>query len=248
MQSNIRRKIYHKEFLQRENLSYHHSYDVEMLQFELIKNGDPQAVDEAAKIFVSEGTGPLSDDPVRNAMYHFVCSVALSCRFCIEGGMDAMIAFHASDLFIQNADKLKSVDELRSLHKEMTAYYVNHMANLKRQRTYSKPVILSMDYVYDNLHQVITVAELADASGVSTSYLSTLFKNETGMAVSEYIRRRRVEAAGIMLKYSDYSLTEISQFLAFSSPTHFSLTFKKYTGLTPKEYRKKLYRKTDLVQ
>jgi AraC-like DNA-binding protein len=70
---------------------------------------------------------------------------------------------------------------------------------------------------------------------------------EMGISVSEYIRRKRVEAAENMLRYSDYTLIEISQYLAFSSYSHFAGVFHAYTGLTPKEYRKRFYRKRSSV-
>ena len=48
-----------------------------------------------------------------------------------------------------------------------------------------------------------------------------------------------------MLLYSDYSETEISEFLAFSSPSHFIRVFRKHTGMTPRQYAKRYYRTHD---
>lgn len=237
----------HMQFLQRENYLSHHKYDYEMLQYEYIKNGDPRAVDLAVEIFLSGGTGRLSEDSLRNAKYVFVCAMTLTTRFVIEGGMESETAYNTSDLYIQSADKCKTVDEVRVLHRDMTEYFTKHMRNLKKQTVYSKPVVLCLDYIYDHLHQIITVAELAEVVGINPSYLSTLFKKEMGLPISEYIRRKRVEAAENMLKYSDYTLIDISQYLAFSSYSHFADIFCKYTGFMPKEYRKRFFRKTDLV-
>jgi YesN/AraC family two-component response regulator len=225
----------------------HHKHEEDMLQYEYIKNGDTRGIDEAVKMFLSSAVGKLSDDTLQNAKYLFVCSMTLTTRFAIEGGMESESAYNTSDLYIQTADKCKSVDEIRVLHKDMTTHFVRQMADLKKQNVYSKPVVLSLDYIYDHLHQVITVAELAEAVSISASYLSTLFKKEMGISVSEYIRHKRVEAAENMLKYSEYTLTEISQFLAFSSFSHFATVFRQNTDLTPKEYRKKYFRKTDLI-
>lgn len=247
MQPDMNKRLTHKQFLQRENYASHHKYDYEMLQYEYIKNGDPRAVDLAAEIFLSGGTGKLSEDPLRNAQYIFVCAMTLTTRFVIEGGMEPETAYNASDLYIQSADKCKTIDEVRALHRDMTEYFTKHMRNLKKQNVYSKPVVLCLDYIYDHLHHTITVVELAGEVGVNASYLSTLFKKETGLPVSEYIRRKRVEAAGNMLKYSDYTLSDIGEYLAFSSYSHFADIFRNYTGFTPKEYRNKFFRKTDLV-
>jgi YesN/AraC family two-component response regulator len=247
MQSDISKRLTHMQFLQRENLTSHYKYDYEMLQFEYIKNGDPRAVDFSVEIFLSDGTGKLSDDPLRNAQYGFVCAMTLTTRFAIEGGMEPETAYNTSDIYIQNADKCKTVDEVRALHRDMTEHFTKQMGRLKTQNVFSKPVVLCLDYIYEHLHQVITVEELAGVVGVNASYLSTLFKKEMGLPISKYIRRKRIESAENMLKYSDYPLTDIGEYLAFSSYSHFAEMFRKYTGFTPKEYRKRFFRKTDLI-
>ena len=77
---------------------------------------------------------------------------------------------------------------------------------------------------------------------MSPSYLSTLFKKEMGMSITAYIMEKKMEAARNMLKYSDYSYSEISSILAFSSQSHFIRAFKKHNGDTPRAYREKNYR------
>ena len=108
---------------------------------------------------------------------------------------------------------------------------------------YSKNIVRVIDYIYDNLHQPLTVKIIADNIGISETYLSKLFKKETGTSVSAYIRSRRIEAAQNMLKFSDYSYEEISNHLCFSSQSHFTSIFKKETGCTPKVYRDQHFRK-----
>ena len=83
--------------------------------------------------------------------------------------------------------------------------------------------------------------DVADHVGVSRTYFSTLFKKETGTGVAAYITNKRMEAARNMLQHSDFSYAEISQILAFSSQSHFSKVFKDHTGMTPREYRNRVY-------
>ncbi|WP_256146664.1 helix-turn-helix domain-containing protein [Bacillus thuringiensis] len=68
-------------------------------------------------------------------------------------------------------------------------------------------------------------------------YLSTLFKNEVGMTLSEYIHREKVAEAKKLLTLTNYSLLEISTFLNFNNQSYFTKIFKKYTEVTPKQYR-----------
>jgi YesN/AraC family two-component response regulator len=244
---NMNQKLALAMFLQRENFTPHHKYDEDMLPYEYIKNGDPRGSDEAVKMFSSNKVGKLSDNPLRNAKYMFVCAMTLTTRFAIEGGMDSETAYHTSDLYIQSADQCQSIEDVRKLHKNMIEYFVKQMSKIKNENIYSKQVLLCIDYIHDHLHQAIKIVDIAEKIDINASYLSTLFKKEMNLSVSEYIRRKRVEAAENMLRYSGYSLTEISQYLAFCSFSHFATIFLKYTGCTPKEYRKKYYRRTDIV-
>ncbi|MEB8823047.1 helix-turn-helix transcriptional regulator [Bacillus cereus] len=68
-------------------------------------------------------------------------------------------------------------------------------------------------------------------------YLSTLFKKEVGMTLSEYIQREKVEEAKKLLTLTNYSLLEVSTFLNFNNQSYFTKIFKKYTEFTPKQYR-----------
>lgn len=235
-------QLAYKAFLNRENKFRHHYYDEEMLQYELLKKGDPQAVEEGKKMFSSSLTGHLSDDPLRNIKYLFVASITLATRFAIEGGMNAEKAYNASDLYINKMDLCTSIEQVRSLQADMFSLFTTEVAEAKKESIYSKPVLQSMDYIDENLHHPITVREIAAAVGLNESYLSVLFKKEVHLTISDYIRKLRVETAENMLKYSSYTLSQISTFLAFSSQSYFIKTFKDETGYTPKEYRKKYYR------
>lgn len=72
---------------------------------------------------------------------------------------------------------------------------------------------------------------------MSSSYLSRLFKKETGDSVSAYIRKQKIEKARNLLRYSDYSVIEIANRLSFSSQSHFIQQFREIVGMTPKKYR-----------
>ena len=162
--------------------------------------------------------------------------------------MDAEKAYNASDLYIQKYDKARNTDELYALHREMIEYYVRAVSAAKKENVYSKPVIQCMDYIQLHLHEAIVVGELADMCGLNESYLSVLFKRETGVNMTEYVVIKRMETAENMLKYSDFTLSEISDILHFSSYSHFARTFRKYYDTSPKKYRDTHYRRTVMTE
>ncbi len=189
-----------------------------------------------------EGMGILSKDPLRNIKYHFLITVAMITRHCVDGGMELEQAYRLSDFYILKMDTCSSIQEVAQLHDDMALDFTGKMLLLRKESVISKPIVQCIDYVYKHMHHRITVNELADHTGLSVSYLSRLFKKELGISVSDYIREKKIERAQNLLRYSDYSFIEISNYLAFASQSHFIQTFEKYVGLTPKKYRDKYYR------
>ncbi len=235
------------EFINRENDFRHHRYGAEMLQYEYVRSGDMRAVEEAERMIRSAETGHLSDDPLKNLLYLCICNAALVTRFAIEGGMEPEKAYNASDLYIQKFDKAGSPDEIFDIHRQMVKYFTRSVAASKKENIYSKQVIQCIDYINYHLHEHISVAGLAKQVKLNESYLSALFKRETGVNISEFVILKRMEAHENMLKFSDYSLTEISDILSFSSYSHFARTFRRYHSTSPKKYRDKHYGKTHLT-
>ena len=229
-------------FLNRENDFRHHYYNEEMLQYEYLKAGDMRAIPESVRMFSSSELGTLSDDPLRNFKYLFVASTTLATRFAIEGGVDGETAYNASDLYIQQADRCGSIDDLKSLQTEMFEYFTKKSAAAKKKNIYSAHVTAAIEYICGHLHETVRMKDLAETTGLNASYLSTLFKKETGISVTQYILDKRTDTAKNMLKHSDYTAAEISSLLAFHSQSYFSKVFKEETGMTPGEYRSRNYR------
>lgn len=249
--NDINKQIAITEYLQREEELYHHSYDEELLQYEYLRDGDIRSVEESKRLFRTGITGHLSDDPVRDKKYLFVASITLATRFAIEGGLAAQEAYNISDSFIQRMDRLDTVDAIYALQSEMIEEFTLKVKNLKSVErasgnpNVSRQVWEAMDYIYYHLHEKITVDDIASAVSLSPNYLNHLFSRQKGMSIQKYITGRKIDAAKNMLQYSDYSITEIASILAYSSASHFISTFKKATGMTPRDYSHKNFRKHD---
>lgn len=236
------KELTYKSFLNREYAFKHSPFEKEFEFYDCVKKGDTEGVKRLMTPLGGNGSGILSDDPLRNLKYHFIVTIALITRFCVEGGMEMETAYTLSDLYISKADKCTREADIHSLHREAVLDFTGQMNKVARGDIYSKPVIMTMDYIYDHLHSRISEEDIAEHVCLSVSYLSRLFRKEVGVTVTAYIAVKRVETAQNMLKYSDFSPMDIGNYLAFSSHSHFISTFKKYTGMTPNEFRKKYYR------
>lgn len=239
---DIKEKLIYSEFYCRENELRHIPVEKEMKFYDSVKRGDVREVEKMLTPLGGEGFGVLSADSLMNLKFHFVITVAFMTRYCIEGGMEHETAYNLSDVYIRQADKARDEKSVRLLHENAVLDFTGRMARLHRSSRYPKPIIQAFEYIYLNLNRNIGTSDIAAHLGLSSPYLSRLFRSETGMTVREYIRKKRIETAQRMLIYSEYEPSYIGASLAFSSQSHFIKCFREETGLTPKQYRDNYYR------
>lgn len=236
---SLNKEITLKEMLLRDASEHHAPYTPEFDFYYAVKSGDVERVTELCKTEFAEksGLGKLSEDPLQSMKYHFAITAAMLARYAIDAGLEHESAYGISDLYIQKCDRANTLSELSKLHREMSLDFVKRTSALRKSRIISKQVILCVNYIYENLHKRITVNDLAKHTGLNPSYLSRLFRNETGATVTEYVLSKKITAAKSMLKYTDHPISAIAETLAFSSQSHFTKTFRAAEGITPKKYR-----------
>ncbi len=101
----------------------------------------------------------------------------------------------------------------------------------------SRIVKNAVEYISQNFSEDITLATVAEYLHVNTSYLSTLFRQVTGMTFKEHLNRVRIEEAARLLSNTDYPVMEIAIACGYKDQSYFTKVFKKLTGLTPRQYR-----------
>ena len=225
-------------FQQREDGFERASFDREIAFYESIGTGNMEMMRFFAAPLFCDGCGTLSKDALRNLKYHLVVTAALIARFCIRYGMTPEMAYQMSDLYIMKADECHTEAEVRAVHKEMLEGYTRKMQRVRNSKVYSKQIVKTIEYVSEHLHNRILLSDVSEHLAISEAYLSRLFKEETGMAFSDYVSQQKIEAAASLLRYSDYSDSEISSLFCFSSQSYFIKIFRKYMGMTPKAYKK----------
>jgi len=116
------------------------------------------------------------------------------------------------------------------------------MSQTPNKSDYSLIIRRAQQYIGENIYEKLSVNALAKHLYVHPNYLSNLFRKETGQSVTEYILQNKIKESQNMLSYSKNTVTDISNFLGFSSQSHFGLAFRKVTGVTPVQYRKLHFR------
>lgn len=232
-------KVLLQEFISRDENLQHAPYDPEQEFYFAIKQGNVAKVDELTRkaFHDKKGLGRLSTNELQHFKYHFAITAALVARYCMEAGMEMAVAFNISDYYINKADRCTSVSKLSEMHRAMCMDYCKKMQQYSKKNIYSRPIVNAIDYIYDHLNERIKAKDISDYTKLSLSYISKLFKSETGETISEFILNRKLETAQNMLINSDYSISQIAMMLTFPSQSYFTEVFKKKYSITPNVYR-----------
>ena len=150
--------------------------------------------------------------------------------------------FHIDKLSSAYAHKIETTTSTSSgnaLMKEMVRKYCLLVKNhsMKGYSLLIRKVLTQIDY---DLTADLGLKNLAAQLNVNPSYLSTLFKKETGSTLTEYVNQKRIEHAVFLLNSSSLQIQMIAQYSGIPDVNYFTKTFKKIIGITPKEYRDRL--------
>jgi transcriptional regulator GlxA family with amidase domain len=95
---------------------------------------------------------------------------------------------------------------------------------------------LALTYIEQHLGDPFTLEDLARAVGVSRFHFARLFRISTGESPMEFLLRSRIERAKQILMTSDRRMSEIAATLGFCDQSHFSRSFRRYAGVTPRQF------------
>lgn len=123
----------------------------------------------------------------------------------------------------------------RSLLVYLMAQFIKHASpKLKIMDERVKKII---DYVRQNIDNPISLNNLCQASALSPNHVIRIFKSNMGITPIDYINKKRIEKAQLMLLTENMSIKEIAYHLSFENVSYFNRQFKHFTGTTPKKYR-----------
>jgi len=92
-------------------------------------------------------------------------------------------------------------------------------------------------YIQENLQRELRLAELSALVHMSPYHFARLFKRSTGVPPHKFLVRRRIDEARALLEARTVPIAEISRLVGFRTPSHFTTTFRRITGMTPSAYR-----------
>lgn len=231
-------KIELKNNLNTNITNIHNTIDLENMILNYVRNGDLDSLKQWLQKAPAIRGGILANEQIRQLKNTFVVTITLVSRSAINGGLDIDEALSLSDSYIQKCELLNSIERITNLQYHMLLDYTKRVYDLKINKINSKLVLSITNYIKHHITEPINITKLAKDLFISRTYLATKFKNETNMTLSNYYLKMKIDEAKNLLIYTDKSLNQISSYLGFSSQSHFTNTFKKYTNKSPNEFRK----------
>jgi len=142
----------------------------------------------------------------------------------------------SSELLHHDVLELTSLRELELWWKSYLKQAIQWTGQVYRE-SHNREIMECQRYVYNHLDRKVSLEDAAAHLHLNPSYLSRLFKRETGENFIEYVTRMKMEKAKELLEISDRTIDEIAEMLGYDNKNYFSKLFKTYTGSVPTAFR-----------
>lgn len=217
---------------------YRHTYQEERKILNMVREGNVNEAVRMSKEMDIE-VGKLGKDELAHWQNLLVVVATLCARAAIEGGLDPRAAYQISGFYINQGSSCKDITQVLSYRNHAVEELAERVKEQKEKRHSSSYTEQCKDYIQKHFKEKIYLEEVAGTIGISSSYLSRLFKKDTGMCLQDYINEVRVERSANLLIYSDEPLSMIAEYVNFPSQSYFGRIFKEKKGMTPRQYREK---------
>ncbi|MCI8711897.1 MAG: AraC family transcriptional regulator [Ruminococcus sp.] len=225
-------------FKAKEEQHFHNTYLYEQELFSYVRTGDEHGLETfLAHSTVGLVAGVTAKNPLRNLKNLFISSITQATRAAVTGGLDTEQAYHLSDVYIQECEVLQDINAVARLQYSMLLDFTRRVAKSRIPGGMSTEVFRCVQFISCHTADSISIDDVVAHVGRSRSYLTKKFKKELGFDMGAFIMRCKLEEAKSLLANTSKSLSEISNYLCFSSQSYFQTVFKKQFGITPMQYR-----------
>lgn len=174
----------------------------------------------------------ITRDTLSNFYYRFLQTL-FSCMETSNADSLPLFQQQISRFSVEQA--CSSIQNLREWVGTVLKLYEEYVTNVSNQ---DAAITTVKNYIHAHLEQDLTRESLAAMVYLTPDYLSHLFKRETGFSLTNYIIYERIEEAKRMLAGTDRSISEIATRCGFQNISYFSRQFRRFTGVTPREFRR----------
>lgn len=167
-------------------------------------------------------------------LYHELSNVFI--EYILQHDLEKSLAFHTGLFRLYHIDQFDNWEQVFDYFTTVADAILSLSVN-EEQNSRHQTLQRIKDYIHANLNRNLTLNEIASSVCYNSSHVSRFFHQMTGQTISQYILQQRMEEACRCLSCENDSIQAISEHLGFDSAQYFSNVFKKYTGVSPRDYR-----------
>ncbi len=175
-------------------------------------------------------------DQLRNLKNYAIIMNTLLRKAAEKGGVHPIYINSISSNYAVKIESASTNTALRGLMSEMFRDYCR-LVRKHTMKNFSPPVQKAIVCIDTDLSSDLSLKRLAMLQNISPSYLSSVFKKETGVTVTEFVNNRRIKNAINLLETTKIQIQTVAQYSGIDDVNYFIKLFKKFTGMTPKQYR-----------
>lgn len=133
--------------------------------------------------------------------------------------------------------------ETHAILEILISRFIKDMNTQSTKSNVKKEFGMVLNYIHENLHENLTVKQLADFCHLNTDYFSRVFNESFGMRPNKYIQSKRIERAQLLLLSTNNSLKQIAEKVGLENLSYFNRIFKSHTGVSPGIFREERLQK-----
>ncbi len=214
-------------------------YRMENQFLQAISQGLTHKAEQVLTNMSSQGMEQRASDPVRNLQNYSIIMNTLLRKAAENGMVHPLYIDRLSSDFGRKIEAATTQDAVNKLQRDMIHKYCLLVKNhsMKGYSLLVQKVIIKID---SDLTVDLSLNALSEYLNVNASYLSNLFKKETGSTLTEYVNRKRVEHGIFLLNSTTLQIQTIAGYCGIPDVNYFTKVFKKYYNKTPKDYRESI--------
>lgn len=211
-------------------------YQAESELLQIVSHGQLHKIEMYINLIQIPTTETRLADQVRNAKNYAIIMNTLLRKAAESGAVHPIHIDRISSEYARKIELQTSEKSITTLLREMTRKYTLLVKNHSLQG-YSNLVRKILVHIDTDLSADLTLSTQAKLLDVNPSYLSTVFKKETGQTLTEYVTAKRIEHAIFLLNSTNMQIQTIAQYCGIPDVCYFTKTFKKIVGKSPTEYK-----------
>lgn len=195
---------------------------------------------------IKNGLPHMLDDPLMEWKFYLVGLLTYITYFLNDSGVVENYYDHSRVEFTKEVYNAQSVEQCEEILRKIARFFSER--EQEPERTLSPLVRKIITDVDTDLKEPLTLQYFSEKLGVNGSYLSNLFRRETGKTITQYVTDQRLKHAENLLRYTNKPVRSVAVEVGIGDAQYFSRLFRKKTGMKPTEYRRKYQSAADTGQ